>query len=90
MVISGSGPQLSPLLLSCRCMQLQLPALQDLDVKETPHLAQLHLSSASNMMQTIRLVAPSAFVNGSASPDHALLLELEGSQLQLVTCLIEL
>jgi hypothetical protein len=42
------------------------------------------------MMQTIRLVAPWLFVNGSASPDSALLLELEGGQLELVTCLIEL
>lgn len=72
-------------------MSVSLPALQDLKPDDAPHLAQLHLSSASNMMKTLRLVAPSVFVNRSAVvPDHALLLQLEGSQLQMVTCLIDL
>jgi hypothetical protein len=71
-------------------MSVSLPALHDLKPDDAPHLAQLHLSSASNMMKTLRLVAPSIFVNASAAvPDHTLLLQLEGSQLQLVTCLID-
>lgn len=71
-------------------MQQDLPAIAAHDTKDTPLLAQLHLSSASNLMKTIRILAPSAFPTGCTSPDQALLLQLGDSQLQVVTCLIEL
>jgi hypothetical protein len=53
-------------------------------------LAKLHLSSAHNLMATLRLLAPSAFAGGAAHPDLSALDDADGSLLAMVSTLIEL
>lgn len=66
-----------------------LPDPCSLTSQELPELAKLHLSSAHNLMATMRLVAPAAFTKGS-QPDLAALDQLEGGVLTMVSTLIEL
>lgn len=67
-----------------------LPNVDDLDTQQLPTLAQLHLSSASSLMATVKLLAPSAFPAEADSPDEDLLSYLDSSLLSMVSCLIEL
>jgi hypothetical protein len=53
-------------------------------------LAKLHLSSAHNLMATLRLLAPSAFAGGAAHPDLSALDDADGSLLAMASTLIEL
>jgi len=74
----------------CRALQQQLPQIDDLNARELPGLAKLHLGSSANLMKTFRLLAPSVFNDNSTLPDASLFLQLEGSDLEVVTVLIEL
>ena len=74
----------------CRLMQGCLPPVQDLELNDLPALAQLHMSSAANMMKTLRLLTPGVFTDDSDRPNEALFLQLEGEQLDVVTMLIDL
>lgn len=72
-------------------MQDRLPAADHLAPVKAARLAHLHIGSASNLMRTMRLMAPHIFDNDSSpTPSYVLLLQLEGAQLQLVLSLIEL
>lgn len=73
-----------------RALQQQLPQIDDLNARELPGLAKLHLGSSANLMKTFRLLAPSVFNDNSTLPDASLFLQLEGSDLEVVTVLIEL
>jgi len=53
-------------------------------------LAHLHLSSASNLMATIKLLVPHAFNQDSAEPDMAVICSLTGTAESMVSTLIEL
>lgn len=88
-------PLLTPLSLrdlcnSHRLFMSSLPAVEDLEKDQLPALSRLHLSSASNLMATIKLLAPRAFAEGASSPDELLLAQLDGNLLDMVSCLVEL
>lgn len=57
---------------------------------ELHELAKLHLSSAGNLMTTMRLVAPAAFTKDASHPDLSALNDLEGGVIGVVSILIEL
>jgi hypothetical protein len=67
-----------------------LPNIETIQTQELQELALLHRSSATNLMATIRLVAPSAFEAGASKPDQQLLSQLDSSILSMVSCLVEL
>lgn len=58
---------------------------------ELPELAKLHVSSAHNLMATLRLLAPAAFARGvSQQPDLSALDDADSSLLGMAANLVEL
>ncbi len=84
--------QCALLLVACICRLLvnSLPNVDQLTTSQIPELEQLHLSSANNLMATIRILAPSAFAEGASSPDEERLSNLADDVLDAVYCLIDL
>jgi len=67
-----------------------LPCPAVVPTHELPALAHLHLSSASNLMATIKLLVPHAFNQDSAEPDMAVICSLTGTAESIVSRLMDL
>lgn len=81
---------LYPAACHCRLLANSLPAVEQLETQQLPVLAQLHVSSATNLMATARILAPSAFPEGASSPDEHMLSQLDEPLLEVVCSLIDL
>jgi hypothetical protein len=67
-----------------------LPDPSSFSAGDLPVLAKLHLSSAHNLMATLKLLAPAAFASGSSQPDLNALDDADSSLLGMAATLIEL
>ena len=67
-----------------------LPDPTTLSYQDLPDLAKLHVSSARNMMSTMRLLVPHAFTQDRDYPDLSALDSAAGCVLDMVAVLIDL
>jgi hypothetical protein len=67
-----------------------LPDPASISSQELPELAKLHVSSSSNLMATLKLLAPEAFAADPLHPDLSALDDMEPSLLAMASTLIEL
>jgi hypothetical protein len=74
----------------CRNLTAMLPDPSSFSSCDLPVLAKLHLSSAHNLMATLKLLAPAAFAGGSSQPDLSALDDADSSLLGMAATLIEL
>jgi hypothetical protein len=76
--------------IMCREVMQVLPDPSSFSSVDLPVLTKLHLSSAHNLMATLKLLAPAAFAAGSSQPDLNALDEADSSLLGMAATLIEL
>jgi hypothetical protein len=68
-----------------------MPSVEELPLNELADLVRLHMSSATNLGRTMRLLVPDAFPSSSSThPDGDKINELDDAQAGAVAVLIEL
>lgn len=67
-----------------------LPDPTTLSSAELHVLAQLHLSSAHNLMTTLKLLSPAAFAAGSSYPDLSVLDDADNGMFSMASTLIDM